>query len=42
MEIRDTSMNPTAMVHITMATIDTHSLKEVILGFSVFPLFIDT
>jgi len=40
-EARNLEMNPTTMVHITMATIDSHSLKETILGFSVFPLFID-
>jgi len=34
-------MNPTAMVHVTFGTIDTYSAKEVILGFMVFPLFID-
>lgn len=34
-------MNPTAMVHITLGTIDSSSLQEVILGFTVFPLFID-
>lgn len=34
-------MNPTAMLHITIATIDARSLQLAIVGFAVFPLFID-
>ena len=40
-EVRNIEMNPTAMVHITFATIDSHNLQTVIIGFAVFPLFVD-
>lgn len=40
-EVRGIQINPTAMIHITLGTIETNSGREVILGFVVFPLFID-
>jgi hypothetical protein len=29
------------MLHLTLATIDTHSLQECLVGFAVMPIFID-
>ena len=34
-------MPPTAILHLTFCTIETTTLKEVLVGFSFFPLFID-
>ena len=30
------------MLHLSLATIDAHNLKESIIGFVAFPLFIDS
>lgn len=35
-------MKPTALLHLSFMTIDATSLKEKLIGFSVFPIFINS
>lgn len=39
LEIRDATIPPTALVYLTMITVEATSLKEKVLGTSYFPLF---
>ena len=41
-ELRNVKIHPTTMLHLSLATIDAHNLKESIIGFVAFPLFIDS
>ena len=35
-------MSPTAILHLSFMTVDATTLKEKLIGFSYFPLFIST
>jgi hypothetical protein len=42
LEVRDTVTDPTSMLQLTFITLDTTQLKLKTLGYSFFPLFINT
>ena len=41
LECRDVAMHPTALLHLSFLTIEATTLKEKLIGFSFFPLFIN-
>jgi len=42
LELRGIEVDLSAMLHMTFMTIETTTLKEKLIGFSFFPLFIDS
>jgi hypothetical protein len=42
LELRSQVSDPTSMLHLTFLTLETTTLKEKIVGFSVFPIFINS
>jgi len=42
LEFRGKDSDPTSMLHLTFITIETSSLTEKIVGFAVFPIFINS
>ena len=42
LEVRGIEMPPTALLHLTFVTVEATSFKEKLIGFSYFPLFIDS
>ena len=40
-ELRELITDPTSLLHLTFLTLETSSLKEKILGFTAFPIFIE-
>ena len=41
-EVRDVQTDPTTLLQLTFVTIDVTSMKPKVLGYSFFPIFIDT
>ena len=42
LEIRGGTSDPTSMLQLTFMTLETSTLKEKVLGFSSFPIYIDS
>jgi hypothetical protein len=42
LEVRSVEMSPTAMLHLQFMTVDATTLKEKVVGFSFFPLYINS